>query len=216
MDLHIVGIENFMVFLGAGILLNLYPGPDTLYIVGRSISQGRVAGILAVLGISTGAVFHTMVGAFGFSAFLATSAHAFLLIKYLGAAYLLFQGLKIIFGKGKNQMPTPGSDQPFKYFQVYRQGAITNILNPKVALFFLAFIPQFIAVTSPNKTLSFICLGLVFITTGTTWCLIVAVFSAFISKKLRSNPMISKWLLKINGILYVYLGVRLAMSEASR
>ena len=211
-----LGIENFIVFVGAGILLNLYPGPDTLYIVGRSISQGRTAGVLAVLGISTGALFHTALGALGFSVILATSAYAFMIIKFLGALYLIIQGIRMIMEKGKNNLKSNGEVKTLQRFKIYRQGAITNILNPKVALFFLAFIPQFISGNSPNKTLSFILLGFVFITTGTLWCLIVAVFSSFISQKLRSSPLISRWLLKINGVLYICLGLRLAISQVDR
>ncbi|MBU2511154.1 LysE family translocator [bacterium] len=204
------GVDNILVFLGAGILLNLYPGPDTLYIVGRSISQGRLSGISAVLGISSGSIVHTLAGAFGFSAILSTSAHAFLIIKYLGAAYLIFQGIQMIFQKASDSPMPEHNKGSARYFEIYRRGALTNVLNPKVALFFLAFLPQFISASSPNKALSFLFLGAIFITTGTIWCLMVAIFSSFVSRRLRSNSSITRWMLKINGILYTALGVRLA------
>ena len=98
-------------------------------------------------------------------------------------------------------------------FKIYKQGAITNILNPKVALFFMALIPQFISPLSPNKSLSFIILGLVFITTGTIWCLCLALFASYFSQKLRKNAAISKWMLRANAGLFTYIGIRLATSH---
>jgi len=204
------GIENFLVFVTTGILLNLYPGQDTLYIVGRSVSQGRLAGVFAVLGIVTGAITHTIIGAAGLSAILLTSAGAFTVVKCTGAIYLFYQAILMI------KESTTGksgrlSDIPQKsLLKIYKQGAITNILNPKVALFFMALIPQFISPSSPNKSLSFVILGLVFITTGTVWCLFLALFASYFSQKLRKNSTISKWMLRANAGLFVYLGIRLA------
>jgi len=208
-----MGIENIMVFLGAGILVNLYPGPDTFYIVGRSIAQGRLEGVSAALGISTGAMVHTLLGAFGLSALIATSAHAFMVLKFVGAAYLIYQGATMLFSKTQNNQDVQDSTTKENFRKIYRQGALTNIFNPKVAVFFIAFLPQFIAPESPDKVLSFIILGLVFITTGTIWCLIVAVFASSMSRKLRSNNSAARWLMKINGVLFISLGLRLATSK---
>jgi len=204
------GIENFLVFLTTGILLNLYPGQDTLYIVGRSVSQGRLGGVFAVFGIVTGAFTHTIIGAVGLSAILLTSARAFTVLKYAGAVYLMYQAILMI-RESKVGKPNRLSSIPQRsLLKIYRQGAITNILNPKVALFFMALIPQFISASSPNKSLSFIILGLVFITTGTIWCLFLALFASYFSQKLRRNSTISKWMLRANAGLFVYLGIRLA------
>jgi len=207
------GIENLPVFIGTGILLNLYPGPDTLYIIGRSVSQGRTAGVYAVLGISTGALVHSIIGAMGLSAILTTSAHAFMVVKYIGAAYLIYQGIKMIFEKQKSNQNSVDIIHQKGLFKVYKQGALTNILNPKVAIFFMALLPQFISVESTNKALSFIMLGLIFITTGTIWCLIVALFSSGLSHRLRKNSSNMKWLMRLNGALFTYLGVKLATSK---
>lgn len=205
------GIENFSVFISAAILLNIYPGPDTLYIIGRSLSSGRNGGICAALGISSGAVVHTLVGAFGLSALLATSAHAFIAVKYIGAAYLVYQGLRLILEHPAQATEPAGLRlSEAGLLRIYRQGALTNILNPKVALFFLAFLPQFISASSPNKVLPFALLGLVFVTTGTIWCLILALFSSTVSSRLRRSETMTARLRKINGLLFILLGIRLA------
>ena len=208
-----MGIENIMVFLGAGVLVNLYPGPDTFYIVGRSIAQGKIAGVSAALGISTGAMVHTLLGAFGLSALIATSAHAFMVLKFVGAGYLIYQGITMLFVKNHKNPRIQESSAKENFGKIYRQGALTNIFNPKVAMFFIAFLPQFISPESPDKVISFIILGSVFITTGTIWCLIVAVFASSMSRKLRSNSSVAKWLMKINGVLFISLGLRLATAK---
>jgi threonine/homoserine/homoserine lactone efflux protein len=203
------GIDNFFVFVTTGILLNLYPGQDTMYIMARSISQGRLAGVFAALGISTGALFHTLIGALGLSAIIMSSVHAFMLIKIAGACYLIFQALLMF----KESMLVASAGAPVKarsrLITIFRQGALTNILNPKVALFFLALLPQFISPASSNKTLSFIILGLIFIFNSTLWCILVALFAAFFSNKLRSNRNLSRWLLRFNAGLFCYLGLKL-------
>jgi threonine/homoserine/homoserine lactone efflux protein len=209
----IAGIENPLVFLGAGILLNLYPGPDTLYIIGRSLAQGRGAGVCAALGISSGALLHTLLGAFGLSAVLAASASAFTVVKYLGAAYLIYQGIRLILDRSAPAAAQPNGRIRPGLLRIYRQGVLTNLLNPKVAVFFLAFLPQFISASSPNKVLSFILLGLIFITTGTVWCVIVALFSSAIASRLHDSGRNTGRLRQINGLLFMLLGLKLAVTE---
>ena len=208
-----LGTENLAVFVGTGILLNLFPGPDTLYIIGRSLSQGKAAGICAALGISTGAIVHTLLGAFGLSALLATSAYAFTILKYAGCAYLVYQGIRLFTERVSRGDAPEGKLSRAGLQRIYRQGAVTNILNPKVALFFLAFLPQFISFSSPNKPLSFIVLGALFVTTGTIWCLIVAVFASSLSRRMRQSDVMSNRLRKINGGLFVLLGLKLATAK---
>ena len=207
------GIENFFIFLTTGILLNLYPGPDSLYIIGRSISQGRLAGVFAVLGIITGAFVHTFIGAIGLSAILLASAKAFMVVKYAGAAYLIYQAILMLKDSFADRSENPAEIPKKGLLKIYKQGAITNILNPKVALFFMALIPQFISPTSPNKALSFIILGLVFITTGTIWCLILALSASYFSQRFRKNSRTAKWMLRANAGLFTYLGIRLASAH---
>jgi len=205
-----VGIENPLIFLGAGIMLNLYPGPDSLYVIGRSLAQGRGAGICGALGISSGAVIHTLLGAFGLSAVLATSASAFTILKYLGGAWLIYQGLLLIFRRGSPVGLEAMHRSRENLWRIYRQGVLTNVLNPKVALFFLAFLPQFISTTSPSKVLPFIILGLIFITTGTIWCVILALFASAMAVRLQGRGNYSEWLRRLSGGLFILLGLRLA------
>jgi RhtB (resistance to homoserine/threonine) family protein len=203
------GIHDFGLFLAAGILLNLTPGPDTAYILGRSIAQGREAGIASALGICVGSIFHTCAAALGLSAILATSALAFGAIKLLGGAYLIFLGIKMILDRRK-QLTLPSNFRRRTTQAAFRQGVLTNVLNPKVALFFLAFLPQFIDPASDMKLAAFLTLGLTFVTTGTLWCLILAWFASALSEQLRTNETIAQWLNRTAGALFVFLGLRLA------
>jgi threonine/homoserine/homoserine lactone efflux protein len=206
------GIHDFGLFLAAGVLLNLTPGPDTAYILGRTVAQGREAGIASALGICAGSIFHTCAAALGLSAILLSSATAFGLIKLLGGAYLIFLGAKIIIDR-----PKP-SRRPLHFRRctnaaAFRQGALTNMLNPEVALFFLAFLPQFIDPASPTKVLAFLILGLSFVTTGTVWCLVLAWFASVFSKRLSANAIIGRWVSGTAGTLFIFLGIRLATAK---
>ena len=206
------GIHDFGLFLAAGILLNLTPGPDTVYILGRSIAQGREAGIASALGICVGSIFHSCAAALGLSAILATSAVAFAAIKLLGGAYLIFLGIKMLLDR-RRQLSLPSNFRRRTTIAAFRQGVFTNVLNPKVALFFLAFLPQFIDPASNMKVFAFLMLGLTFVTTGTIWCLILAWFASAFSERLRTNETIGQWLTRAAGALFVLLGLRLATAK---
>lgn len=206
------GIHEFGLFLLTGLLLNLTPGPDTLYIVGRSLAQGRAAGVASVLGISTGSLVHTLAAAFGLSALLATSASAFLFIKIAGATYLVYLGARMMFSPG-GAATTPATFSSSGFWSAYRQGLLTNVLNPKVALFFLALMPQFIATESTTKAAAFLTLGLCFITTGTLWCLGLAWFASSLGESFRRTTRIERILNRTVGALFIFLGVRLATSK---
>jgi len=206
------GIHDFGLFLAAGILLNLTPGPDTAYVLGRSIAQGREAGIASALGICVGSIFHTCAAALGLSAILATSALAFVAIKLLGGAYLIFLGIQMLLDRRKH-LSLPTNFRQWTTAAAFRQGVFTNILNPKVALFFLAFLPQFIDPASNMKVLAFLSLGLTFVTTGTIWCLVLAWFASVFSERLRGNETIGQWLNRAAGALFVFLGLRLASAK---
>src|SRR6266480_5244389 len=197
------GIHDFGLFLAAGILLNLTPGPDTVYILGRSIAQGREAGTASALGICVGSIFHTCAAALGLSAILATSALAFGAIKLLGGAYLIFLGIKMLLDRQKH-LSLPSSFRRRTTAAAFRQGVLTNVLNPKVALFFLAFLPQFIDPASNMKVAAFIVLGLTFVTTGTIWCLVLAWFASSFSERLRNNENVAHWLNRTAGAIFVY------------
>lgn len=207
-----LGIMNFPAFLMAGILLNLTPGSDTMYILARSASHGRRAGMLSALGISTGAVIHTTAAACGLSVILASSATAFLLVKYAGALYLVYLGIRAMMTAGPLPNGSSKSGKTASDREIYLSGVLTNVLNPKVALFFLAFLPQFIITDYSHSVFSFLILGLTFITTGTIWCLCLAVFSSSLTKKIsRGNA--SKILHRTTGAIFILMGIHLALGE---
>jgi threonine/homoserine/homoserine lactone efflux protein len=211
-----LGIHDLGTFVISAILLNITPGQDSLYIIGRSISQGKKAGVLSVLGICTGCLIHIMAAAFGLSAILMASSSVFMAIKIAGATYLVFMGLKMIIQKKRTKGINAGLTRTkTKTFTIYKQGFLTNLLNPKVALFFLAFIPQFIHTGAANSPWPFIFLGLVFMTTGTIWCMALALFAARLSRPINGNEKYKKWLGKISGSVFILLGVKLALEKAS-
>jgi len=209
-----IGIINFEAFLLAGILLNLTPGADTMYILGRSISQGKKAGIVSALGISTGGLVHCLFAAFGLSMVLAQSAMAFELIKYLGAIYLIYLGVKSLTSKSKKAFALDGMNvKQEDHKRIYLSGIFTNVLNPKVALFFLAFLPQFIDPNFEGSVFPFVVLGFTFLSIGTIWCLVLALFSARLSDKIRNNYKIKIWLDRISGGVFILLGIKLALTR---
>ena len=206
------GTQNLWLFVASGILLNLTPGQDTLYILGRSIAQGRRAGVLSVLGIVTGSFVHTVAAAFGLSAILATSARAFDFVKWMGAAYLTYLGIRMVLQRSDSTERPNDFDQESPW-AIYRAGFLTNLLNPKVALFFMAFLPQFVAPSTDSRIGAFLFLGALFMTTGTVWCLVLAWFGSAMSGRLRNNPSFATGLRRATGALFVGLGVRLAVSK---
>lgn len=210
------GIENYIGFMLAGILLNLTPGTDSMYIITRSISQGQKAGIYSVLGIISGSLIHTLLAALGLSILLAQSPTAFMIIKYIGASYLCYLGYKMLISKSESLIADSTPDnkkcaqaKPLDYRQIYKQGILTNVLNPKVALFFLAFFPQFIDLSYAHSTLSFLILGLTFAATGLIWCLCLALLASRFSEKLRENPAIETILNKVSGVVFIGMGIKL-------
>jgi threonine/homoserine/homoserine lactone efflux protein len=212
-----LGIHGYWLFVATGALLNLLPGQDTMFIIGRSLTGGRSSGIAAAFGISTGCLIHTTAAALGLSAILAASTTAFTVIKLMGAAYLFYLGIQLLRG---NEMPKD-TDAVIEVaaptaLRVFYQGMLTNVLNPKVALFFLAFLPQFVDPMSQTRVFAFLVLGITFLTTGTAWCLIVAVASGQLRALFIRNPTLRTWIDRITGTLFLALGIRLAASHASR
>ncbi|WP_296237820.1 LysE family translocator [Psychrobacter sp. UBA5136] len=209
------GIENYLGFVMAAILLNLTPGSDSMYIITRSVSQGQTAGFYSVLGIISGILVHTLLAALGLSVLLANSPTAFMIVKYIGASYLGYLGLKMLITKQDGLIADnlPVNDHTLAsvldYGQIYKQGVLTNTFNPKVALFFLAFFPQFINPSYTHSTLSFLLLGLTFALTGFIWCLCLALLASKFSAKLRKNPTIEVMLNRISGVVFIGLGIKL-------
>lgn len=209
-----LGIHEFWLFILSGLLLNITPGPDTAYILGRSIQLGWRGGAAAAIGICTGCLVHVFGAAIGLSALLMASSTAFAVLKLAGAAYLLFIGVQMLLARHKPLADVAVQGGETSLRKVFWQGALTNVLNPKVALFFLAFLPQFVAADSGHKTLAFLALGLIFISTGTLWCLGVAAFAARAARRIRQSANVMAWINRALGGLFVYLSIRVAMLEA--
>lgn len=213
------GIHDLTLFIISGLLLNIMPGPDSLLIMARSATQGWRAGCAAALGIGAGTMVHVTAAAVGLSALLSTSAMAFSAVKWVGAAYIVYVGIGMLRAKlkaGDGERPdaqAAAAPPAASYRKIFAQGFLTNVLNPKVALFFLAFVPQFISADSSNKALAFLILGCIFNFNGMLWCNGLAVFTAFASARLKVKPLVALWLNRITGGLFLALGARLALSE---
>ena len=182
----------------------------------RSATQGWRAGFVAAAGIGSGVGVHVLAAALGLSALLATSAAAFTVVKIAGAAYLVWIGLGMLRQRARDAAPGVAQDAPARripYAAIWRQGFLTNVLNPKVALFFLAFVPQFIAHDAPSKPLAFIVLGAIFAFNGMLWCLSLALFTAFASGRVKAGPAVGLWLNRTMGAVFLALGLRLALAS---
>lgn len=208
------GTQNFFVFLLAGIALNLVPGQDTLYIIGRSITQGRVAGMVSVLGIGSGCIIHIAAAAIGLYSLLALSPVTFTVICLAGGIYLIWLGIMTIARRSGVPLAIRFQNTAEGNWQVYRQGLLTNLLNPKMALFFLAFLPQFIDPVANLGSLSFLFLGSTFFVTGTIWCMIVALCASAIADRLRDNPKVQRGFDGFTCVLFVGLGISVLFSHA--
>lgn len=207
------GIENFSFFIISAIIFVLTPGIDTIFILNKSLTKGKKTGFYSSLGICSGILVHTSFAALGLSIILAKSAIAFSLIKYLGAAYLIYIGLKALFSKKETLSFKQQTETTESIWTSYRSGVITNVLNPKVALFFLSFFPQFISKTNTDSALPFFILGFTYAGLGIIWCFILAHFSATFSNKLKKNEKFNFWLNKTSSVIYILMGLKIAMSK---
>jgi threonine/homoserine/homoserine lactone efflux protein len=209
--------EQLLLFVAAGLLLNLTPGPDVLYIVTNALRSGARAGVVAACGITAGCFVHIFAAAIGVSALLAASATAFTVLKWIGAAYLVWVGVKLLLvqpghaidlgASGARPVRAPGLKA------VFLQGFGTNALNPKVALFFLAFVPQFIGAAVENKTLAFLLLGLLFNFNGLWVNIAWALAAAWMARRVGAVQKTMHWLDKAAGAMFVGFGLKLALSD---
>ncbi len=208
-----LGISNFGLFCLAVLLLNATSGPDTAYIVGRSIAQGRAAGLVSALGISLGCCLHALASALGLSAILAASATAFMLIKLAGGIYLVYLGLRLICAKQGDAASTPAAHEVRSLQTIFWQATVTNVLNPKVILFFLAFIPQFVHAGSPHKTAAFFLLGFAFAAISLCWNSGTALLAGTLARRAGRSPRVRQWLERTVGAAFMMLGARLALGR---
>jgi len=208
-----LGIQHYDAFLLASIALNLTPGLDTFYILTRSGREGHAVGMAAALGINAGCMVHTLAAVLGISAILMTSALAFSVLKYLGAAYLLWIGLRMLLSRAPMRPSTETRGEGLA--AAFRQGMLTNVLNPKVALFFLAFLPQFVAVHAVHPQGGLAVLGLSFIGTGLTWSSVLALAGGRIHRLLSARPQLGQWLDRVCGTVLLAFGIKLALQQRS-
>ena len=209
-------LHQMLLFIAAGILLNLTPGPDVLYIVTNSLRSGAKAGVVAALGINAGCFVHIFAAALGVSALLAASATAFTVLKWLGAAYLVWIGVKLLFartpGKHEDLSAIARSQPALPLPKVFLGGFFTNALNPKVAIFFLAFVPQFIPPDADHKALAFIALGTLFnvnsVFVNAGWALAAAWMATRESVQAGMH-----WLDRAAGAMFIAFGLKLALSD---
>lgn len=204
------GIQDVLIFVISAILLNMTPGQDTMYILTRSLAQGKRAGVYSVLGISTGLAVHTCAAALGLSAVLAASSSLFLTVKLAGALYLIYLGWRMLRTPLKvYSQETADVVNRSRFKGIYVQGVLTNVLNPKVALFFLAFMPQFIRPESSQHTQAFLFLGGIFIITGTLWCLGLAFFASAMGQLLQRRQFLANKMISLAGLVLIGLGFNL-------
>ncbi len=206
-------LETYLLFVGASIVLCIVPGPDMIFLLGRTVAQGRKAGIIAALGINAGAYVHLLAAALGISAILATSALAFTLLKWVGAAYLIYLGIKILISKQSALVIDSGKPATTKNAAIFWQGFLSDVLNPKVAIFFLAFLPQFVDAQSSNRLLHIILLGCTVNVIAILINIVLVLLAGMLTLKLRQNKKLSVWLNKILGGVFVALGLQLAKEK---
>ena len=214
-------LDQLLLFMAAGILLNLTPGPDVLYIVTHALRRGARAGMVAALGITAGCFVHIFAAAVGVSALMAASATAFTILKWAGAAYLVYVGLRLLLAKGGSAMQlgaagadSTGASGPNGMKTIFLRGFWTNALNPKVALFFLAFVPQFIAPGTAHTGGVFLALGLLFTFNSLLVCIGWALAAAWLARRAGALQRATRWLDGLAGTLFIGFGIRLALTDA--
>jgi threonine/homoserine/homoserine lactone efflux protein len=202
---------NLLLFVTASLALIVVPGPDMIYVLTRGVSQGKAAALVSAVGVCSGIQVHTAFAALGLSAILAQSALAFSLVKYAGAAYLFYVGVRTILEK--KGFAAPERAGRAKLSVVFRQGVLSNVLNPKVALFFLAFLPQFVDPAAGAVGLQMLGFGFAFTLMGLAVLSVVALTSGVLGERLRNSPPLVNILSWLTGSVLVALGLRLAVPE---
>lgn len=202
---------TFALFLAAALALLVVPGPAVVYIVAQSIDQGRVAGLVSTLGIGAGSLVHVAAASIGLSSLLVSSAEAFAVVKYAGAAYLVFLGVRRLLGRDAPPDSEVGARKPLT--RLFRQGVVVNVLNPKTALFFFAFLPQFVDVEAGAAGAQIAVLGLIFVLLGLLSDGMYALVAGTLSGWLRGNTRVLKAQRYVSGTVFVSLGLATALAS---
>lgn len=203
--------STLLYFLGASMALTIAPGPDNTFIVAQGISRGRKAAVVTALGMCSGVSVHTTAAALGISALLYSSATAFMILKYAGAAYLLFLAYKAL--KEQQILLPEGTADELSSWVMFRRGFIMNVVNPKVALFFLAFLPQFVSPQSGSSALQMFLLGLLFMAQAVVLFSVIGWLSGSVGNIILKRPRIARWFGRLTAGVFASLGIRLALAE---
>lgn len=206
------GIINYEMYITSSIILALIPGSDTMFILGQTIANSRKSGVFSALGVCAGILVHTFLAAFGLSLVLKNSMTAFNIVKFLGAMYLVYMGIKSIRSKD-SLLVSEGEVAKENLKKAFLQGIVTNVLNPKVALFFLAFLPQFVDTSNTYGALPFAILGLTSFTISGIWCVSLSIFASFIAVFLKKNKNFGKIINKVSGTIFIVLGINLLRAK---
>ncbi|WP_435105150.1 LysE family translocator [Arhodomonas sp. AD133] len=208
-------MDYWLAFVFAAFLINISPGPDLIYILSRTTAHGMKVGIASSLGVATGALVHVLAAALGISAILMASATAFMLVKYAGAAYLIYLGIQALRSAGTRvAVPARGEAHRVGVFEAFRQGVLIDVLNPKVAVFFMAFLPQFVRADAGPVPMQLLLLGVAVIAVGIVVELTFVALVARVTRLVRDNPALARWLDRVLGSVMIALGARLALSRA--
>lgn len=203
----------YFLFVCASVVLCIVPGPDMIFIFGQTLAKGRKAGVMAAIGINAGAYVHLLGAVVGLSAVLAASAFAFTIVKWIGAVYLVYLGVKILLSKSGNIVIDGAAVKQQNKFRIFWQGFLSDVLNPKVAIFYLAFLPQFVDPLAQHQTLQIFFLGLTTNVVAIIINLVLVYFAGFLAERLGKNLSITRWLNKMLGLVFVALGFRLAQEK---
>lgn len=210
------GVENYAAFVVAAIIFSMTPGIDTMFVLNRCVAQGKQAGAFSTLGIATGVLIHTLLATAGLSALLAQSATAFQVVKYLGAAYLIYLGVwrVVVAGRKGFDLAAASGHPSVAPWKDFRSGVLTNVLNPKVGIFFIAFFPQFIRPAQMESYLPFLVLGATYALIALIWLLILTWLAGSASAALRHDRRFGLWVDRISGMTFVLMGARVALKRA--
>lgn len=210
------GVREFATFITATVIFAMTPGIDTVFVLNRAIGHSRQIGSIAALGVATGVLVHTVLAAVGLAAIVAKSALLFSIIKYLGAAYLLYLGAAAIYHAIKNpavlQMKTDNGTM-ITLWQAYRSGLVTNVLNPKVALFFLAFFPQFIIPTQADNAAAYLFLGGIYALISAAWLVLLAILAGSVLSRLLTSQTAKRYMDVGSGVVFMVMGAKVAVTD---
>jgi threonine/homoserine/homoserine lactone efflux protein len=204
-------MPDIALFLVASALLTIAPGPDIVYVLTRGVSQGRKAGLAAAVGFATGCIFHTLLAALGVAALIRSSDLAFNAVRYAGAAYLVWIGIQALRHRASFSLSRDGDARALR--TIYRQSVIGNALNPKVTLFFLSFLPQFVNAEAGHVGMQMALLGALFMAQTVVIFGAVAIFSGWIGERVRARPAIGERLNIFAGLTFIALGIRVALPD---